>query len=140
MIDYTFQKPATVTDQQILNLYQSVDWIAYTKQPQKTLSAINNSEVLWAMLDGKLVGLCRGITDKQTILYIQDILVEPAFQRQQIGTNLVKKFLDKFNNIGQTVLITDPEEKTKQFYQSLGFMQIMPDKYGWAFVLERRFK
>lgn len=31
-------------------------------------------------------------------------------------------------------------EKNKRFYQSLGFLQIIADKYGLAFVLERRFK
>lgn len=139
MIDYTFQKPATVTDQQILNLYQSVNWSAYVQAPENTLQALNNSSVLWALDNGKLVGICRGITDQHTILVIQDILIKPKYQRQRIGTNLVDKYLDHYKNIGQTVLVTDTEEKTLKFYQSLGFLEITPDKYGRAFILERRF-
>lgn len=139
MIDYTFEKTTDITAQQILGLYQSVGWSAYTRQPQTTLKALDNSTVLWAVADQKLIGLCRGITDGETILYIQDILVDPNFQGQHVGTKLVKKFLNHFQNIGQTVLITDPEDKTLEFYQSLNFLEITPQKYGRAFVLERRF-
>lgn len=139
MIDYTFEKTTDITAQQILGLYQSVGWSAYTQQPQTTLKALDNSTVLWAVADQKLIGLRRGITDGETILYIQDILVDPNFQGQHVGTKLVKKFLNHFQNIGQTVLITDPEDKTLEFYQSLNFLEITPQKYGRAFVLERRF-
>lgn len=139
MIDYTFQKPNFIDSKQILNLYQSVGWFAYTQQPQTTIEALNNSVVLWATSGKKLIGLCRGITDNQTILYIQDILVDPAYQGQKIGTNLVNRFLKNYQNIGQTVLITDPEEKTLNFYKSLNFLEITPAEYGRAFVMDRRF-
>jgi Acetyltransferases len=139
MIDYTFEKTTDITAQQILDLYQSVGWSAYTQQPQTTLKALDNSTVLWAVADQKLIGLCRGITDGATILYIQDILVDPSFQGQHIGTNLVNKFLQHYQNIGQTVLITDPDDKTLAFYQSLKFLEVTPQKYGRAFVLDRRF-
>lgn len=139
MIDYTFTKPATIDGQEILDLYQSVGWTAYTQQAANTLDAFENSTVLWATQNNKLVGLCRGITDKKTILYIQDIIVAPEFQRQHIGTNLVQKFLNHYSNIGQTVLITDPEDATLLFYKSLGFLEVTPKEYGRAFVLERRF-
>jgi len=89
MIDYTFKKPTIISDKQIIDLYQSVDWLAYVQQPQNTITALKNSAVLWAMDNDQLVGICRGITDQKTILYIQDILVNPKYQRQHVGTNLV---------------------------------------------------
>lgn len=85
------------------------------------------------------LGCFQRTTDWETILYIQDILVNPDFQGQHVGTNLVTKFLNHFQDIGQTVLITDPEDKTLAFYQSLNFLEVTPQKYGRAFVLERRF-
>jgi len=139
MIDYTFKKPTIISDKQIIDLYQSVDWLAYVQQPQNTITALKNSAVLWAMDNDQLVGICRGITDQKTILYIQDILVNPKYQRQHVGTNLVQKFLKHFENIGQTVLITDPDESTLKFYQSLKFIEVTPAKYGRAFVMDRRF-
>ncbi|WP_334351733.1 GNAT family N-acetyltransferase [Companilactobacillus sp. HBUAS56257] len=111
----------------------------YTQQPQSTIEALDNSVVLWAINGKNLIGLCRGITDNQTILYIQDILVDPAYQGQKIGTNLVNRFLKSYQNIGQTVLITDPEEKTLNFYKSLHFLEVTPAEYGRAFVMDCRF-
>lgn len=139
MIDYTFQKPDFIDSKQILDLYQSVDWLAYVQQPQTTIEALQNSVVLWAVDNQKLVGLCRGITDSKTVLYVQDILVDPTYQGQHIGTELVNKFLKKHQNVGQTILITDPEDKTLAFYQSLGFQEVKPSGYGRAFVMDRRF-
>ena len=139
MIDYTFQKPNFIDSKQILDLYQSVGWLAYVQQPQTTIEALNNSVVLWAIENKKLVGLCRGITDDKTILYIQDILVNPTHQGQHIGTDLVKRFLKKYQDVGQTVLITDPEDETLAFYQSLKFQEVKPSGYGRAFVMDCRF-
>lgn len=139
MIDYTFQKPNFIDSKQILDLYQSVGWLAYAQQPQTTIEALNNSVVLWVTENKKLIGLCRGITDGKTILYVQDILVNPTYQGQHIGTDLVKRFLEKYQDIGQTVLITDPEDKTLAFYQSLKFQEVKPSEYGRAFVMDCRF-
>ncbi|WP_204122103.1 MULTISPECIES: GNAT family N-acetyltransferase [Levilactobacillus] len=139
MITYSFTRTASITDQKILDLYRSVGWSAYLQQPQNTLNALANSTVLWATENDHLVGLIRGVTDGHTILYIQDLLVDPAYQQQHVGTTLMKKMLDHYQNVGQTVLITDPEERTRKFYESLDFLEIVPQTYGRAFVLERRF-
>lgn len=139
MIAYTFSRPAHVTDAQILALYASVGWTAYTQAPHTTLAALTNSVVLWACAADQLVGLVRGITDGQTILYIQDILVTPAYQRQHIGTTLVHRFLTHHERIGQTVLMTDATTQTAAFYRSLDFTPVTPQGAGLAFVLDRRF-
>ncbi|WP_056963268.1 GNAT family N-acetyltransferase [Levilactobacillus spicheri] len=139
MIDYTFARPTNVTDQAILDLYRSNGWTAYTEAPQNTLAAFQQSTVLWALASGRLVGFVRGITDGHTILYIQDILVHPDFQRQHIGTALVRRYLQRHQHIGQTVLITDDERRTRAFYQSIGFSEVRPQDDGRAFVLDRRF-
>lgn len=140
MTTYTWQRPAGVTDAHVLALYRAVGWAAYLKDPTATLAALIQSAILWAVADdGQLAGLIRGISDGYTILYIQDIIVAPPFQRQHIGTELVHRFLLHFQHVGQTVLLTDPEEKTKQFYQSLGFREVTPQAYGRAFVLDRRY-
>ena len=139
MIKYTQSRPTEVTNDDLLALYRSVGWSAYLQHPANTLAAFNHSTVLWATEQGHLIGLIRGITDNHTILYIQDILVMPAKQRQQVGTTLVHRFLNQHAAIGQTVLITDPEPRTQAFYASLGFREVLPQDYGRAFVLDRRY-
>jgi len=110
---------------EVLHLYNDVNWKAYTKRPEVLLKAIQNSLYVLSAWDGNtLVGLIRVIGDGQTIIYIQDILVLNTYQRKGIGKTLIDKVLTKFEHIRQKVLITDNEEKTKKFYQSVGFQLV----------------
>jgi GNAT superfamily N-acetyltransferase len=72
-----------------------------------------------ARVEGRLAGLARGITDKQTTLYICDLLVHPDFQGQGLAAELIRRLCEPFEDIYQTVLMTDPE--TIPFYEKLGF-------------------
>jgi ribosomal protein S18 acetylase RimI-like enzyme len=105
-------------------LYEGVGWSAYTKDPERLLKALAHSEVITAYVEEQLVGLIRCITDGQTILYIQDLLVASEFQGQKIGQRLLKKMLANHPSIRQKVLITDNTEKTRHFYEACGFSSL----------------
>ena len=109
---------------QVLALYEGVGWSAYTKDPERLLNALAHSEVITAYVEEQLVGLIRCITDGQTILYIQDLLVASEFQGQKIGQRLLKKMLANHPSIRQKVLITDNTEKTRHFYEACGFSSV----------------
>lgn len=109
---------------QVLALYEGVGWSAYTKDPERLLNALAHSEVISAYVEEQLVGLIRCITDGQTILYIQDLLVASEFQGQKIGQRLLKKMLANHPSIRQKVLITDNTEKTRHFYEACGFSSV----------------
>lgn len=76
----------------------------------------------------ELVGIIRVVGDGHSIIYIQDILVLPAYQRKGIGRLLLKNVLEKYSQVYQKVLLTDDQPKTKQFYESMGFRTA--DKFG----------
>ena len=61
------------------------------------------------------------MTDGVSILYLQDVLVEPAQQRTGLGRRLVTTLLDEYPEVRQKVLITDDEPGQKAFYESLGY-------------------
>lgn len=109
---------------QVLALYEGAGWSAYTKDPERLLNALAHSEVITAYVEEQLVGLIRCITDGQTILYIQDLLVASEFQGQKIGQRLLKKMLANHPSIRQKVLITDNTEKTRHFYEACGFSSV----------------
>lgn len=109
---------------QVLALYEGVGWSAYTKDPERLLKALAHSEVITAYVEEQLAGLIRCITDGQTILYIQDLLVASEFQGQKIGQRLLKKMLANHPSIRQKVLITDNTEKTRHFYEACGFSSL----------------
>lgn len=110
---------------EILNLYSSVGWTAYTDEPESLKAGFHNSLLTLAAYEGdKLLGLIRTVGDGKTIVYIQDILVLPEYQRKGIGSALMKAVLERFKAVRQIVLATDNTPKTIAFYESQGFMQM----------------
>jgi ribosomal protein S18 acetylase RimI-like enzyme len=106
----------------ILAVYESVEWAAYTNDESKLKRGLKNSHRVWgAYDDDDLIGILRTISDGETIVYLQDILVRPDRQRLGIGTKLMLKFLTEYEDFRQKVLLTDNTEAQRSFYESMGF-------------------
>ena len=109
-------------EREILPLYASVSWTAYTDRPDVLQKGFENSLLcLAAYEDDRMIGLVRAVGDGQTVVLIQDILVHPAQQRQGVGTMLMDALLKRFPHVRQIQLLTDDTPKTVSFYESLGF-------------------
>ena len=104
------------------NIYRDNGWGAYLTSLDKLKKAFDNSlYILGAFEEDKLVGFIRCIGDSEFIIYIQDLIVLPEYQRRGIGKTLVKKVSDKFSDVRQFVLITDKDdEKANAFYRAIG--------------------
>lgn len=108
----------------VLALYQAVGWNMYTRDPKKLERAIAQSLSVLGAYDGdQIVGLIRAVGDGETILFIQDLLVLPSYQRQGIGQQLVDALVDQFPQVRQRVLLTDDQPQTRAFYENIGFVQ-----------------
>ena len=106
----------------IVDLYNSVQWTTYTKNISELIRSILNSHlVIGCIVDDRLVGLLRTISDDSSIVYIQDILVHPDYQRQSLGRQLVLKCLENYQHVRTIMLLTDDRESQLHFYVSLGF-------------------
>lgn len=116
--DYT-----TFDRSEIMNLYTSVGWTNYTDHPQMLEKAYKNSLCTLGAYtaQGRLVGIIRAVGDGASILFIQDIIVLPEFQRKGIGTDLLRAIIRRYPDVYQTELMTDNTDKTIAFYKSLGF-------------------
>ncbi len=110
---------------EILKLYSSVGWTAYTNDPKALRQGFLNSlRILAAYEDKELLGIIRAVGDGYTIVYIQDILVFPEHQREGIGSALISALLEQFKEVRQIVLSTDTTEKNIAFYESQGFTEM----------------
>ena len=118
-------------------LYETNGWMTYLRDWSATRRAIGNSRTLAATENGMAVGLIRGVTDCETILYIQDLLVLPSRQHQGMGTRLLTMFLSKFASVGQVVLTSENTPQALTFYRHSGLIP-MPMEYGTAFIADRR--
>ena len=121
-MEFSINEYRKYNEDEILNLYQSVGWINYTNNPNMLKNAYANSlKILGAYENEKLIGIIRVVGDGYSIVFIQDIIVLPEYQRHGIGTALLKKILEIYQNVYQKSLLTDNTDKTIQFYKSVGF-------------------
>lgn len=115
----------TYHETEILNLYASVGWAAYTDYPELLRKGFENSMLTLAAYEGdQLLGIIRTVGDGHTIVFVQDILVFPEHQRKGIGTALLQAILDRYSHVRQIELATDNTPKTIAFYKSMGFKEM----------------
>jgi GNAT superfamily N-acetyltransferase len=109
---------------EVIELYDSVGWTAYTRDPEALLRGIDGSHlVLTARTDDDvLVGLGRTISDGETICYVQDLLVRPDWQGNGVGRALMTHLLRHYAGCRQFVLMTDVDGPA-EFYRALGLVR-----------------
>ncbi|HEM3481768.1 MULTISPECIES: GNAT family N-acetyltransferase [Streptococcus] len=121
----TYKQNPQLDFQAVLEIYDSVGWTNYTDRPTMLQKAFEHSLLVLAAVDGdRLVGLLRAVGDGYSIVFIQDILVLPTYQRQGIGRHLLEQAVTHFPGIYQLHLLTDNTEKTRSFYEAIGFTAV----------------
>lgn len=130
----TYKRDIELELNDVLKLYSDAGWYAYTNDPERLMSAVKNSLCTITAWEGdQLIGLIRAVGDDASILYIQDILVLSARQREGIGKTLLLTLMSLYKHVRQTVLITDNSPKTIAFYKSIP-MKPIEDAQGKCFI------
>lgn len=108
---------------ELLHLYGAVGWTAYIRDSEGLARAFRQSSFVWTARSGggELVGLVRGLSDDVSLLFVQDLLVRPDWQRRGVGRALMEAVLTRYAHVMQTVLLTDDGPEQLAFYESLGF-------------------
>jgi GNAT superfamily N-acetyltransferase len=120
----TIQDPGVLALSDVLALYESVGWTAYTRSPETIRAALAGSSfVAVAASAERLVGLVRVISDDATICYVQDVLVSPDARRSGVGAALMAAVMSRYSHVRQQVLLTDDEPGQRAFYESLGYAE-----------------
>ena len=110
-------------------LYDSVGWVAYTRDLGKLGRALAGSSLVLTARDeaGELVGLARVVSDGETICYVQDLLVRPQTQRTGVGRALMTELRRRYEQCAFFVLTTDAADtedarRSHPFYRSMGLI------------------
>ena len=140
MIKITKETSVSIDD--VLHLYQAVGWTNYTNQPQMLAQALSHSLATYLARDGeKIVGLVRLVGDGFSSVFVQDLIVLPSYQRQGIGSSMMKQALADYKDAYQIQLATEQTEKTLKFYRSLGFETLSTyDCTGMIWVDRKKLK
>ncbi len=118
------QEYKTYREEEILPLYKSVGWSSYYERPEMLKRAYAASYcILAAYEDNRLVGVIRAVGDGASVVFVQDLLVLPEYQRKGIGTKLMQELLRRCEGVYQFHLMTDDQPKTVQFYRSVGLTE-----------------
>ena len=118
----TIKKQEIVKLEDVLHLYQAVGWTNYTHQPEMLEQALSHSLAIYVALDGDtVVGLIRLVGDGFSSVFVQDLIVLPSYQRQGIGSSLMKEALKDYKDAYQVQLVTEETERTLEFYRFMGF-------------------
>ena len=118
----TIRRQEIVKLEDVLHLYQAVGWTNYTDQSEMLEQALSHSLAIYVALDGDtVVGLIRLVGDGFSSVLVQDLIVLPIYQRQGIGSALMKQALGDFKGAYQVQLVTEQTERTLKFYRSIGF-------------------
>jgi N-acetylglutamate synthase-like GNAT family acetyltransferase len=89
------------------------------------------SLVISAWLNGRLVGVCRSLTDYSYCCYLSDLAVEKALQGQGVGKELVKRTQAVIGDEVSLILLSAPAAMS--YYPAVGFQRAEN-----AFVIRRK--
>ena len=120
-------------------LYDAVGWGSYDeKVSEKALANTMYSVSVYD--DDKIIGYGRIIGDGICFLYIHDVMVIPKYQNKKVGSQIMNKLLEKFNqiNIENTyvrVYLSASKGKEK-FYERFGFIKREDANLGSGMILD----
>ncbi len=119
----------------VKEIYRKESWNAYLKDDEKLVQAFDNSlYILGAFDDNNLIGFVRCLGDGEHALLVQDLIVDPEYQKRGIGSYLFKTIMQKYADVRMFLVITDLEDEVdNKFYQSFGFKKLA-DKHMVGYV------
>jgi N-acetylglutamate synthase-like GNAT family acetyltransferase len=89
-------------------------------EAMKRVKACSAAVFLVCEIDGRVVGVVRGNYDGSRAI-IHQLSVHPAYQRQDIGTALVKEIVKRFRQMGAPTVSATVTEESLPFWQKVGF-------------------
>ena len=97
-------------------------WTACPEQLHRSVAGWLCCLVAWE--SDRPAGLVRAVGDGMSILRVQDLLVQPEYQRRGIGHRLPEAMLGAYPHVRQRLLITDDTPQTLAFYRTLGCVPV----------------
>lgn len=115
-----YKRTKCIPTDALAQLFCSVNW-ASGDYPDKLAYALQNYGCVITAWEGQhLVGLLAAMDDQVMTAYIHYLLVDPAYQNQGIGRNLLHKATAYYQDYLRITLVSVPDQV--QFYEKSGFI------------------
>ena len=125
-----FSERKDIDAAQLVTLYRQAPW-AKTRSPEDARDMLTHTDVAITAWDGnRLVGLGRVLTDYVYRASIWDVIVDTAYQGQDIGSQIIQRILDHpdLKRVELFWLCT----RSPAFYEKLGFSSKEQTGMVWA--------
>ena len=107
---------------QLHKLFVAVGWSDGSDSPEMinkyNIPFLNSTFVISAWYNKKLVGVVRVLSDKIFRSIIYDLIVDPEFQSNGIGSELIKLCINQYPN---SEWLVETKENIAGFYENIGF-------------------
>lgn len=115
----TYKDTHDFSSEQLQELFLSVEWSS-GHYPDKLVTAMKNFETVFSAWDGdKLIGMVCAMDDGIMNSYVHYLLVNPEYQGQHIGSELVRMVKEKYSDYLRIVVVAYNAELS--FYENCGF-------------------
>lgn len=116
-----------------LELRDSVNW-KILNSDQARLALDNAMYVVCAYDGDKAVGMGRIVGDGAVVMYVQDLIVRPEYQKMGIGKRLIENLIEYVKSInpkGNEIMLCLMSAKGREsFYEKHGFISRPNDNLG----------
>lgn len=117
----TYQQNVSLSQNQVLPLYQALHWSSAEK-PDLLLKALTHSHTVVTAWDGdRLVGLGNAISDGYLVVYYPHLCVHPDYQGKGIGRDIVQRLQQRYQGFHQHTVLADGA--AVGFYEKMGFVK-----------------
>lgn len=106
-----------IPEKQVRELFAALGWDELGALLPQLL--LNSTYVVSAWDGARLVGMARVISDRVLVSTLQQVGVHPDYQRQGLGSELVRRCIARFAHTQFLLTIDDPSNTT--FYARFGF-------------------
>lgn len=126
-MNITYTNSKKFSEQDLQELFKSVNWLS-ANYPNRLKKALNNCETVFTAWDNDiLVGLINAIDDGELTAYVHYLCVNPEYQGQGIGKELLNRIKEKYKSFLYIILIAE-NKPLIQYYNQNGF-EYMDGRY-----------
>jgi GNAT superfamily N-acetyltransferase len=116
----------------LVALYEANHWSSAEKPDQLRKALLNSHAVVSAWAGEVLIGLGNAISDGHLVVYYPHLLVHPDYQGRGVGTEIMKRLMEKYQGFHQHVLMADG--RAIEFYRKCGFTRAGKTESMWIYA------
>jgi GNAT superfamily N-acetyltransferase len=116
----------------LVALYRANKWSSAKKPKLLHKALLASHSLITAWHGSRLVGLGNAISDGYLVVYYPHMLVLPKYQGRGIGTEIMRRLMERYEGFHQHMLVADG--RALDFYRKCGFERAGKTEPMWIYA------